>query len=95
MRYLPSKNQMIFCINNYKDTSDIVSHLDELEKYKDNHCYIKMDIENLQAICYCESEGVTYNLFEGPDHEIWYVISYTKTPCIGWYACQYEKDYKR
>jgi len=41
---------------------------------------LKMDVENLQTICYCESEGVTYNLFEGPDHKIWYVISYTKIP---------------
>ncbi len=77
--YLPSKNQVFFCINNYKDTSDIASHLDELEKYKDNFCYIKMDIENLQTICYCESEGVPYDLFQGPNDEIWCVIGYTKT----------------
>ena len=79
MCYLQSKNQIIFCINNYKDTSDIASHLDELEKYKDNFCYMKMDIENLQTICYCESEGVPYDLFEGPNDEIWCVIAYTKT----------------
>jgi len=79
MCYLPAKNQVCFCINNYKDTSDIASHLDELEKFRDNFCYIKMDIENLQTICFCESEGVPYDLFEGPNDEIWCVIGYTKT----------------
>ncbi|AQR96409.1 hypothetical protein [Clostridium saccharoperbutylacetonicum] len=79
MCYLPSKNQILFSINDYKDASDIASHLDELEKYKDNFCYIKMDMENLQTTCYCESEGVPYDLFEGPNDEIWCVIGYSKT----------------
>lgn len=79
MCYLPSKKQLFLCINNYKDNSDIAAHLDELEKYKDNFCYIKMDIENLETTCYCESEGVPYTLFQGPNDEIWSIIGYTKT----------------
>ncbi|CUU48375.1 hypothetical protein [Clostridium beijerinckii] len=79
MCYLPSKNQIFFSINNYKDASNIASHLDELEKYKDNFCYIKMDVETLQTTCYCESEGVPYDLFQGPNDEIWCVIGYSKT----------------
>lgn len=79
MCYLPAKNQVFFCINNYKDASDIASHLDELEKFKDNFCYIKMDMEKLETTCYCESEGVPYDLFIGPNDEIWCVIGYTKT----------------
>ncbi|NOW04398.1 hypothetical protein [Clostridium beijerinckii] len=79
MCYLPSKNQIFFSMNNYKDVSDIASHLDELEKYKDNFFYIKMDIETLQTTCYCESEGVPYDLFQGPNDEIWCVIGYSKT----------------
>lgn len=79
MCYLPSKNQIFFSINNYKDASDIASHLDELEKFKDNFCYIKMDIETLQTTCYCESEGVPQDLFKGPNDEIWCVIGYSKT----------------
>ncbi|WP_017210633.1 hypothetical protein [Clostridium beijerinckii] len=79
MCYLPSKNQIFFSINNYKDASNIASHLDQLEKYKDNFCYIKMDVETLQTTCYCESEGVPYDLFQGPNDEIWCVIGYSKT----------------
>ena len=49
MCYLPLEKQLIFSINNYKDTSDIESHLGEIDKYKDEFCvvmvmqYILMD----------------------------------------------------
>lgn len=79
MCYLPSKNQIIMSINDYSNKNDIACHLDEIEKYKDHYCYMIMHMENLQTICYCESEGVPYDLFEGPDNEIWCVIGYTKT----------------
>lgn len=77
--YLSAKNQIVLSINNYANNSDILSHLDEIEKDKDHNCYMIVDKENLQTICYCESEGVPYDLFEGPDHQIWSVIGYTKT----------------
>lgn len=82
MCYLPAKNQIILSINDYRNNSYIASHLDEIEKYKNHYCYMIMDMDNLQTICYCESEGVPYNLFEGPDHEIWCVIGYTKTALV-------------
>jgi len=82
MCYLPANNQIILSINDYRNNSYIASHLDEIEKYKNHYCYMIMDMENLQTICYCESEGVPYDLFEGPDHQIWSVIGYTKTALV-------------
>lgn len=78
MCYLPLKNQLVFSLNNYKDTSDIASHLDEIEKYKDEFCYLKMDIENFNTSCLVEDEGVPYDLFEGPDYKAWCMMGYTK-----------------
>lgn len=82
MCYLPAKNQIILSINDNKNKSNIASHLDEIDKYKDHCCYMIVDLENLQTTCYCESEGVPYDLFEGPDHEIWSIIGYSKTALI-------------
>lgn len=79
MCYLHTKNQIVLSINDYRNKSDIASHLDEIEKYKDRCCYMIVDMENLQTICQCESEGVPYDLFEGPDNEAWSVIAYNKT----------------
>lgn len=78
MCYLPLEKQLIFSINNYKDTSDIESHLGEIDKYKDEFCYIKMNTENLETSCLVEDEGVPYDLFEGPDHKVWCMMGYTK-----------------
>lgn len=78
MCYLPLKKQIVFAINNYKDTTDIELHLDELNKYKNDFCYITVDVETLETTCLVEDEGVPYDLFEAPDHEPWCMIGYTK-----------------
>lgn len=87
MCYLPLKKQIVFAINNYKDTIDIELHLDELDKYKDNFCYIKMNTENLETTCLVEEEGVPYDLFEAPDHEPWCMIGYTKASVSNKIVC--------